>query len=130
MYVLTSPRRLLCCLSSMLRGMNTISSFNVARSVIRFLDDFGIVRYGQPIPRSGVGDSFPYKAHQASMSQADLLRERGVEFAYLLEENDEGTVKRFDVWRAPFYSLRYFILGLAQCELKSVTTGIPSPRIR
>ena len=36
------------------------------------------------------------------MSQADLLRERGVEFAYLLEENDEGTVKRFDVWRAPF----------------------------
>lgn len=73
----------------------SISSFNIARSVIRFLDDFGIVRYGLPIPRSGVGDAFPYRAQQSSISPSDLMRERGVEFAYLLEETDEGAVKRF-----------------------------------
>jgi hypothetical protein len=72
----------------------SISSHNIARSVIRFLDDFGIVRYGLPIPRSGVGDAFPYRPHQTSVSPEDLMRERGVEFAYLLEESDEGAVKK------------------------------------
>ena len=78
-----------------MRSMSVVSSCTIARSVIRFLDDFGIVRYGQPIPRSGVGDAFPYRAQQSSVSPADLQRDRGVEFAYLLEDVDDGNIKRF-----------------------------------
>ncbi len=77
----------------MRRNFSIISSFHVARTVIRFLDDFGVVRYGQPIPRSGVGDAFPYRAHQSSGS-VDLIKDRSIEFAYLLEENDEGYIRK------------------------------------
>ncbi len=76
------------------RRLSVVSSNVVARSVVRFLDEFGIVRYGQPIPRSGVGDAFPFRAQQASTSASDLMKERSVEFAYLLEDYDEGNAKR------------------------------------
>ena len=74
------------------------SSFVVTNNVIRFLDDFGIIRYGQPIPRSGVSDDavvFPYRAKSSTSSSSDLARDRNVEFAYLLEDTDEGALKRF-----------------------------------